>query len=148
MLRELGILDTGPEEPFDRVTRIAATAFNTPMSLVSLVDSDRQWFKSNFGLNTSETSRDSAFCAHVVQKNGELVVSDTLQDDRFADNPLVQGQPHVRFYAGAPLTLPDGSCIGTLCLLDTRPREFTHEDMQMLRDLRDLVLDEIERKRG
>ena len=148
VLRELGILDTGPEEPFDRVTRIAATAFNTPMSLVSLVDTDRQWFKSNFGLNTSETSRDSAFCAHVVQKNGELVVSDTLQDDRFADNPLVQGQPHVRFYAGAPLTLPDGSCIGTLCLLDTRPREFTHEDMQMLRDLRDLVLDEIERKRG
>ena len=148
VLRELGILDTGPEEPFDRVTRIAATAFNTPISLVSLVDTDRQWFKSNFGLSTSETSRDSAFCAHVVQKNGELVVSDTLQDDRFADNPLVQGEPHVRFYAGAPLTLWDGSCIGTLCLFDTRPREFTHEDMQMLRDLRDLVLDEIERKRG
>ncbi|MFM9969651.1 MAG: GAF domain-containing protein [Burkholderiales bacterium] len=144
-LRELAILDTGPEERFDRITRIAAAAFGVPIALVSLVDSDRQWFKSNHGLSADETSRDSAFCAHVVAQNGELLVPDTLLDDRFADNPLVLEEPRVRFYAGAPLTLSNGSCIGTLCLLDTRRRELSHDDLRLLRDLRDLVLAEIER---
>jgi len=87
-----------------------------------------------------------AFCAHVVRLREEMVVPDTLQDDRFADNPLVRNDPRVRFYAGAPLILDDGSCIGTLCVIDTRPREISHADLSMLRSLRDLALEEIKRK--
>lgn len=147
-LHNLAILDTLPEPRFDRITRVAAAAFGVPIALVSLIDVDRQWFKSCYGMNTSETSRDIAFCAHVVHQKSELIVADTLRDDRFADNPLVLGEPHIRFYAGAPLTLKDGNCIGTLCLIDTRPRELGSNDMDMLLDLRDLVLEEIERKKN
>jgi len=147
-LGDLAILDTPAEERFDRVTRIAAAALNVPIALVSLVDSERQWFKSCYGLNTRETSRDLAFCAHVVHQRAEMIVPDTLLDDRFADNLLVLHEPRIRFYAGAPLLLDDGSCIGTLCLIDTRPRELSPDDLVILRDLRDLVLDEIQRKSG
>lgn len=146
-LHNLGLLDTGPEEKFDRITRIAAASFKVPIALVSLVDADRQWLKSIVGLNAFEASRDSAFCSHVVAQNKELVVTDTLADKRFADNPMVTGEPRARFYAGAPLTMPDGSCIGTLCLFDTSPRKFSIAEMEVLRDLRDLVLEEIGRKR-
>ena len=146
-LRELAILDTPPEKGFDRLTRIAAVAFDVPIVLVSLVDGERQWFKSCVGLEATETSRDVAFCSHVVQRREELVVADTLLDDRFADNPLVVDGPRLRFYAGAPLIVEDGSCLGTLCLADTRPRDLTPADLAMLRDLRDLVLDEIRRRR-
>jgi phosphoribosyl 1,2-cyclic phosphodiesterase/DNA-binding response OmpR family regulator len=146
-LRELAILDTAPEERIDRLTRIAATALDVPIALVSLVDRDRQWFKSCFGLSASETSRDAAFCAHAVMQRDEVVVPDALLDERFADNPLVVGEPRVRFYAGAPLILDDGSCIGTFCVIDTRPRELSEADMATLRDLRDLALEEIKRRR-
>jgi phosphoribosyl 1,2-cyclic phosphodiesterase/DNA-binding response OmpR family regulator len=144
-LRELSILDTPAEARFDRVTRLAAAALDVPIALVSLVDKDRQWFKSCFGLNARETPREVAFCAHVVHQREELIVPDTLLDDRFADNPLVLEEPRIRFYAGAPLMVEDGSCIGTLCVIDTRPRELSATDLATLRDLRDLALEEIER---
>ena len=144
-LHHLAILDTPPEERFDRITRIAAAAFDVPIALVSLVDSDRQWFKACFGLKIAETSRDVAFCSHVVHLREELIVPDTMLDGRFADNPLVVDEPRIRFYAGAPLILEDGSCIGTVCLIDTRPRDLGAADLATLRDLRDLALEEIQR---
>lgn len=144
VLRELAILDTPAEERFDRVTRLAGATLNTPIALVSLVDQNRLWYKSTYGLNSHGGARDAAFCAHVVESGMELVIPDTLLDDRFADNPLVAGDPRVRFYAGAPLVLFDGSCIGTLCVIDTRPRELAESDLAALRDLRDLVLQEIQ----
>lgn len=144
-LRELAILDTPPEERFDRITRLASAALSVPMALVSLVDQDRQWFKSGHGLQAKETPRDAAFCAHVVHLRAELVVPDALQDPRFADNPLVVRDPRIRFYAGAPLILPNGRCIGTLCVLDTRPRQLDEAQLTILRDLRDLALEQIER---
>jgi len=147
-LRELAVLDTPAEERFDRVTRIAAAALDVPIALVSLVDRDRQWFKSCFGLDARETSREVAFCAHAVQQKAEVVVSDTLLDDRFADNPLVVAAPRIRFYAGAPLILEDGSCIGTLCVIDTRPRDFGEAERSTLRDLRDLVMREMQQERA
>lgn len=145
-LRDLAILDTPAEERFDRVTRLASATLNVPIALVSLVDQNREWFKSCYGLDSEGGPRDAAFCAHVVESGQELVVPDTLLDDRFADNPLVAGDPRIRFYAGAPLVLDDGSCIGTLCVIDLRPRELADADLAALRDLRDLVLQEIQRR--
>jgi GAF domain-containing protein len=142
-LRELNILDTEPEERFDRITRIAAALFDVPMAIISLVDENRQWFKSCAGSNTKETSRDAAFCAHVVYNREPMIVPDALQDVRFADNPQVINEPRIRFYAGYPLMLDDGSCIGTLCLLDTRPRTVEGSDLERLHDLADMVLREI-----
>ena len=142
-LRELNILDTEPEERFDRITRIATALFDVPMAVISLVDENRQWFKSCAGSNTKETSRDAAFCAHVVYNREPLIVPDAFQDVRFADNPLVINEPRIRFYAGYPLMLDDGSCIGTLCLLDTRPRTLENSDLERLHDLADMVLREI-----
>jgi phosphoribosyl 1,2-cyclic phosphodiesterase/CheY-like chemotaxis protein len=142
-LRELRILDTEPEERFDRLTRLAAALFNVPIALVSLVDENRQWFKSCLGLNVKETSRDASFCAHVIYSREPMIVADTIHDERFADNPLVVGGPRIRFYAGYPLILHDGSCIGTLCLLDTRPHAREETDLARLRDLTDLVMQEL-----
>jgi len=147
-LRALDLLDTPAEERFDRVARIAAAALDVPIALVSLVDSDRQWFKACIGLNARETPRDLAFCAHAVHEKAELVVSDTLLDERFADNPLVLDEPRIRFYAGAPLILEDGSCVGTLCVVDTVPRDFGAAERATLRDLRDLVLREMRQGTG
>lgn len=142
-LRELDVLDTPPEDRFDRLTRLAAAAFDVPIALVSLVDADRQWFKSCYGLDVSETSRDEAFCAHVVHQHADMVVPDTLQDGRFADNPLVTDGPRIRFYAGAPLMLDGGACIGTFCLIDVRPRMLDPGQLALLHDLRDLALAEL-----
>lgn len=138
-LHALKILDTPPEERFDRVTRLAAALFRVPVALVSLVDANRQWFKSCVGIESRETSREVSFCAHAVADREMLVVTDALRDPRFADNPLVTDEPHVRFYAGAPLFLPQGACTGTLCLVDTRPRDFSAEDRARLLDLADIV---------
>lgn len=146
-LRALRLLDTPPEPRFDRLTRLASRFFAVPMAAIALVDRDRQWFKSSVGVTFKETSRDSAFAAHVVVNRTTLVVNDALLDDRFAENPLVIAEPRVRFYAGAPLILLDGTCIGTLSLLDTRPRWFAASDIQLLEDLRDLAVSEIERER-
>jgi len=142
-LRELGILDTEPEERFDRITRLAAALFDVPVALVSLVDENRQWFKSCHGLSANETSRDISFCAHVVHSREPMIVPDTFQDTRFADNPLVIGSPRIRFYAGYPLILDDGSCIGSLCLIDTRPRSLEGADLERWRDLANLAVREL-----
>ncbi len=142
-LGELGLLDTEREERFDRLTRIAAAAFDVPIALISLIDAERQWFKSCHGLATCQTSRDLAFCAHALAQKSDLLVADTWLDDRFADNPLVLGEPRIRFYAGSPLILDDGTCLGTLCLIDTRPRQLSSTELTLLHDLRDLVLLEI-----
>jgi phosphoribosyl 1,2-cyclic phosphodiesterase/CheY-like chemotaxis protein len=138
-LQDLRLLDTPPEERFDRYTRFAAKLFDTPIALVSLVDRDRQWFKSRQGLDETETPRETAFCAHAILGGEVLQVSDALQDARFADNPLVTGPPRLRFYAGAPLAAADGSLVGTLCLIDHRSRELDEQQLGLLRDLADLV---------
>ncbi len=138
-LKKLHLLDTTSEERFDLITRIAAAAFDVPIALMSLVDQDRQWFKSRVGLSAAETPRDQAFCAHAILDKDVMVVRDTLLDPRFADNPLVTGEPRIRFYAGYPLTLPDGSSPGTLCLIDTRPRDLDETKLELLRELGRLV---------
>src|SRR5438132_9502233 len=142
-LRELSILDTQPEERFDRITRIAAAVGDVPIALVSLVDHDRQWFKSCHGLSVTETPRELSFCGHDVLNRAPVIVPDTLLDDRFADNPLVTGEPRVRFYAGFPVFYTDGSCLGTLCLIDTRPRQFPAATLQRFEDLAGLVQQEL-----
>jgi PAS domain S-box-containing protein len=146
-LRELGVLDTAPEERFDRLTRLAQDMFQAPIALVTLVDENRQWFKSNLGLGVGETSRDVAFCAHAILDDGVLVVPDATADPRFADNPLVTGDPDIRFYAGAPLATSDGHSVGTLCVIDTEPRDWTAEQSRALRDLANVVEQELNQAR-
>lgn len=138
-LRRLSLLDTPAEERFDRITRLAARLFEVPIALLTLVDEDRQWFKSRFGDIEVQTPREQAFCAHAILGMEALVVIDALRDDRFADNPLVTAKPHVRFYAGQPIAAPDGSRIGTLCVMDHRPRDLAEAELQVLRDLGALV---------
>lgn len=138
-LRALQVLDTLPEERFDRITRIAAALFNVPIALVSLVDQDRQWFKSRCGLDATETPRDIAFCAHAILGSQIMAVPDALLDERFRDNPLVVSDPKIRSYHGAPLRTANGQRVGTLCIIDTRPRQFDAEQLARLRDLADIV---------
>lgn len=142
-LRSLAILDTPPEERFDRVTRMARRLFGVPIALVSLVDENRQWFKSCFGLDVSETERRISFCGHAILQKGALVVEDAMQDNRFHDNPLVTGEPHIRFYAGQPLRTLSGQGLGTLCIIDREARKFTEDDLLMLADLAGMVEREI-----
>jgi diguanylate cyclase (GGDEF)-like protein len=134
-LRLLSVLDTPAEERFDRLTRIAKRLFAVPIALVSLVDENRQWFKSCIGLTATETPRDVSFCGHAILDDGIFVVPDASQDERFADNPLVVGEPHIRFYAGCPLHAPNGLRLGTLCIIDYVPRHFSPEDYESLTDL-------------
>lgn len=142
-LRSLAILDTHPEERFDRVTRMARRLFGVPIALVSLVDENRQWFKSCFGLDVSETDRRISFCGHAILNKEALLIEDTLKDERFADNPLVTGEPYIRFYAGQPLHTLSGQAMGTLCIIDREPRSFGQEDLAMLSDLAGMVEREI-----
>lgn len=142
-LKSLKVLDTPAEERFDRVTRMAKRMFRVPIALVSLVDENRQWFKSAQGLDASETPRNVSFCGHAILGDGIFLIPDALADRRFADNPLVTGPPHVRFYAGCPLRARDGSKVGTLCLIDTVAREFDEEDALALLDLAAMVEDEL-----
>lgn len=142
-LRVRGILDTPSEERFDRLTRLGQRLFGVQIALISLIDADRQWFKSKQGLDVCETSRDISFCGHAILASDLFVVPDALRDPRFADNPLVLGAPHIRFYAGAPLTSADGFRLGTLCIIDSAPRTLTEDERLMLRDLADLVETEI-----
>jgi diguanylate cyclase (GGDEF)-like protein len=142
-LRALNILDTPPDERFDRLTRVARRLFDTPIALMSLVDEDRQWFKSRPGLDFPQTPRDHAFCAHAILGEGVFVVRDALEDDRFRDNPLVKGFPEIRFYAGCPVKAPDGSALGTLCVIDHEPREVDEEHVDALRDLAGLAEQEL-----
>ena len=142
-LREFNILDTTAEERFDRLTRLAQAIFGVDIALISLVDADRQWFKSKQGLDACETGRDISFCGHAILENDILNIPDALLDARFVDNPLVTGQPHIRFYAGAPLR-PDGqNSIGTLCIIDSKARQLSIKELRMLRDLADSIEHEI-----
>lgn len=142
-LRSLSILDTPPEERFDRLTRMAKRLFGVPIALVSLVDENRQWFKSCFGLSVSETPRDFSFCGHAILGNDVFIIPDTLVDERFADNPLVLNDPYIRFYAGCPLRGPNGSKMGTLCIIDRKPRIFSNDELEALTDLAAMVEREI-----
>lgn len=142
-LRALLLLDTPPEERFDRIVQFAAREFDVPIALISLVDENRQWFKSRVGLDACETSREVSFCGHALSMDAPLVIEDALLDERFADNPLVTGPPHIRFYAGAPLRLPSGLVVGTLCLIDQVPRRLDDIDLGILGSLRTLVVEEL-----
>ena len=134
-LKALNVLDTQSEESFDRITRLAKYMFNVPIALISLVDEERQWFKSCIGLDVRETPRDISFCGHAILGDEPLVINDALSDSRFADNPLVTQAPNIRFYAGYPIKLPCGERVGTVCIIDIKPRGFSKEDIQSLRDL-------------
>ncbi len=144
-LHQYEILDTISETAFDDLTRLATQVCGTPIALISLIDDSRQWFKSKFGLNAESTSRDLGFCAHaILQPNDVLIVPDTLLDTRFANNPLVTSEPHIRFYAGVPLITPQKYALGTLCVIDRVPRELTPEQVEALRALSRQVIAQIE----
>lgn len=142
-LRSLSILDTPPDDRFDRFTRLAARVFGMPIALISLVDEKRQWFKSVEGFEGSETPREISFCAHAIHEEDVFEVQNTRRDTRFRDNPLVLEQPHIRYYAGAPLMTPDGQKVGTLCVIDRVPRKLRDGDKRLLKDLADMVVDEM-----
>lgn len=146
--RSLGLWKTPPEERFDRVVRLAAAAFDVPIALIALMERDREWFKSCYGLEIREVLRDDSFCGHAIFERQPLVVSDALLDERFADNPYVTGFPGVRFYAGHPLILRNGCCVGTLCILDVRPRHFDNVGISLLRDLSQFAIAELERSKA
>lgn len=146
-LHRTGLLDTSPEPVYDAYARLAIAVTGAPTAFVSLVDSDRQWFKAKVNADMTETSRDVAFCDHAIRQPGVLEVPDAKEDDRFADNPLVTGAPHIRFYAGMPLVLGTGEAIGTLCVIDHAPRRLSPQMRDGLRDLGNLVVREIEQTR-
>ena len=145
-LKRLGVMYTPAEERYDRITRLATKLLDTPIAMVSLVDERVQWFKSSQGLRPTETPRETSFCGHAILGEETFVIEDASRDERFADNPLVTGDPDIRFYAGHPLRTHDGVAVGTLCIIDTRPRSFTESDRETLRDLAALVEGELQRE--
>ncbi|MET1022999.1 MAG: GAF domain-containing sensor histidine kinase [Pseudoxanthomonas sp.] len=146
-LRSYGILDTPREAAFDDITQLAAMICNAPMALISLVDKDRQWFKSNVGLGAEQTPLDASICAHTILQDEVFVVNDTLGDPRFIHNPLVSGDPHLRFYAGAVLRTPDGLALGSMCVLDTVPRQLAPQQLQALTALARQAMAQMELRR-
>lgn len=147
ILWQYEVLDTVPEEVFDDLTDLAAHICEAPIALISLVDEDRQWFKSRVGMSKKETSRDISFCAHAILNEGLFIVSDASKDPRFKNNPLVTGPQKIRFYAGAPLITPDGHALGTLCVLDCKPRKLRPEQANSLRVLAHHVVSQLELRR-
>lgn len=140
----IDLLDTRDDERFERLTRIGKNLFQVPVALISLLDRDRQWLLACQGLNTRQTTRDVSFCGHAILQEGPFIVNDARLDERFHDNPLVTGEPFIRFYAGYPVRLPDGAIVGTLCLINSTPREFSEEDIALLKDLAFIVEDEFQ----
>jgi len=147
-LNRYAILDTEPEQSFDDLVVLASFVCRTPIATLSLVDDHRQWFKSKVGVEIRETPRDISFCAHAIQQEELFIVPDALADPRFKDNPLVLGDPHIRFYAGAPLIDEDGYALGTLCVMDRQPRELDDTQKEALFSLRRLALSQIELRRN
>lgn len=147
-LERYAILDTEPEQAFDDLALLASYVCKTPIALISLVDEKRQWFKSKVGISASETPREIAFCSSAIQQPDLFIVPDTLQDERFRNNPLVVSEPSIRFYAGAPLITEDGYALGTLCVVDRAPRQMTVEQKDALRALSRLVLAQMEFRRN
>jgi diguanylate cyclase (GGDEF)-like protein len=143
-LHDYAVLDTPPEESFDRITRLVKMALQVPMATVSLVAANRQWFKSKIGVSACETARDISFCTHTIEFDEPMIIPDALADPRFATSPLVLGDPNIRFYIGSPLRTPAGYNIGALCAMDTAPRNPTAEQVKLLQDLGRLVIDELE----
>jgi GAF domain-containing protein len=147
LLRSYGILDSEPEEEFDDITRAAALVCRTPIALISLVDESRQWFKSRVGVDATETSREISFCAHAMDLPEPLIVPNAEQDPRFSHNPLVTGDPNIRFYCGMPLR-SEGHGLGTLCVIDRQPRMLTPEQIQILKVLSAAVLSRLQLRRA
>jgi PAS domain S-box-containing protein len=142
-LDQYDVLDAPPTEAFDRITRLATRLFDVPVALVNFIDRENQWCTSSCGLSLGRTSLEASFCVHTIDQTGVMVVEDAQADERFVDNPLVTGKPHLRFYAGAPLTAPNGYRLGALCLLDDEPHTFTSDDQETLADLAGVVMDEL-----
>ncbi|MCW3062385.1 MAG: domain S-box [Capsulimonas sp.] len=147
-LRRYDILDTAPEERYDNITELAATLCDVPMSLVSLVDENRQWFKSKVGLTIGETHRNLSFCAHAILQEAPMIITDATTDPRFSNNDLVTGEPHIRFYAGFPLTNDEGYSLGTLCAIDTKPRTLTPIQIKAMKVLTQQVMTEMHLRRS
>jgi GAF domain-containing protein len=147
-LQKYAILDSEPEQAFDDLTLLASYVCRTPIALISLIDENRQWFKSKVGISATETSRNIAFCSTAIQQPDVFVVPDTLQDERFRTNPLVVSEPNIRFYAGAPLINEDGYALGTLCVIDLAPRSLAADQESALKALSRLVLMQMEFRRN
>jgi anti-sigma regulatory factor (Ser/Thr protein kinase) len=147
-LRSYRILDTEPEQAFDDLTLLASQICATPIASISLVDENRQWFKSKVGISMTEASRSVAFCAHAIEQRGLFVVPDAREDARFHDNPLVTAEPHFRFYAGVPLLTPEGHALGTLCVVDRVPRTLTEDQRSALTVLKRQVEAQLELRRN
>ena len=146
-LRQYQILDTDPEESFNDLTRLAAYICDTPIALITLVDQHRQWFKARVGLRQKETSRDLSFCAYAILQDGPLIVPDATEDERFRDNPFVTSDPLIRFYAGSPLMSPEGFKIGTLCVIDNKPKNLSPKQIAALKILGNQVITQLDLRR-
>ncbi|PSC05419.1 histidine kinase [Alsobacter soli] len=142
-LSRLDILDTAPSPAFDRICQIAQEHFRVPFVLVTFIDRDRAWAKAMIGLQDPTIRRDDAFCAHTIMGDEVLVIPDTLRDSRSAQNPFVTGQPHVRFYAGAPIVLSTGLRVGSVCIMDTKPRTLSRAEAVVLKNLADIAVTEL-----